>query len=275
MIKHSSGRRYQFTGKILGTIIGGFMGPLGIPFGLAIGALVDHVFQERRRWNQLLSLFTVVDNPKKQMTSDERRTLVLDHLSYQDALAAAAAPLISLRLLKSGFMHMDSIRKETDTVFGRRVGQISGQLADYLLEYKDHVEQALILPALGLLNDRLLPEHIQQLAVLLSCSDTAATLEEIWEYIEADDESADKHENEQAAGDTSNSGSVMDAATAYRILGLSPRADERQIREAYRRLAVQFHPDAVAGFDEERQQQSADAFHRIHSAYELLRSMRA
>lgn len=253
------------------------MGPLGIPFGFAIGALIDHVLQERRRWNQLLSLFTVVYNPKKQMIPADRRNLILDQLSYQDALAAAAAPLISLRLLKSGFMHMDSIRKEIEELFGRRVAQISVQLVDYFLEHKDHVEQTSILPTLELLNERILPEHVQQLAVVLSCSDAAATLEEIWEYIETDDDTADKHEGDQTSGDpgSSGSGSVMNAATAYRILGLSPRADERQIREAYRRLAVQFHPDAVAGFDEERQQQSADAFHRIHSAYELLRALRA
>jgi len=52
-------------------------------------------------------------------------------------------------------------------------------------------------------------------------------------------------------------------ADYYRILGISPIADEKQIRAAYRRLARQYHPDAGPG-------SSAETFRAVQDAYELL-----
>ena len=52
-------------------------------------------------------------------------------------------------------------------------------------------------------------------------------------------------------------------ADYYKILGLTPDADEREIRTAYRKMAKKYHPDAGAG-------SSAERFRDIQDAYELL-----
>jgi DnaJ domain len=54
-------------------------------------------------------------------------------------------------------------------------------------------------------------------------------------------------------------------STLYQILGLSPGANEQQIKSAYRTLAKQFHPDANAG-----DEASAEHFKKVHGAYETL-----
>jgi len=51
----------------------------------------------------------------------------------------------------------------------------------------------------------------------------------------------------------------------YRILGVDRKADEKTIKRAYRRLAVQFHPDKNPGDN-----QSEDRFKEINEAYEVL-----
>lgn len=50
----------------------------------------------------------------------------------------------------------------------------------------------------------------------------------------------------------------------YDVLGISPDADEDQIRVAYRRLALRWHPDV------NREPGAADRFGAIQRAYEVL-----
>ena len=54
-------------------------------------------------------------------------------------------------------------------------------------------------------------------------------------------------------------------ADYYEILGVARNADEREIRQAYRRLARQHHPDVNPGDAE-----SAERFKSINAAYEVL-----
>jgi len=49
----------------------------------------------------------------------------------------------------------------------------------------------------------------------------------------------------------------------YKILGISPGADEKEIRTAYRKLARRYHPDTGAGSSEERFREIQDAYNTI------------
>ena len=55
-------------------------------------------------------------------------------------------------------------------------------------------------------------------------------------------------------------------ADYYDILGVSRSADDKEIRQAYRRLARQHHPDVNPGDDAA----AAERFKTINAAYEVL-----
>jgi DnaJ like chaperone protein len=61
---------------------------------------------------------------------------------------------------------------------------------------------------------------------------------------------------------------------AYEVLGVSPNANNDEIRSAYRKLAAQFHPDTVANLGEEFVRVAEEKFKVINRAYDEVRSER-
>ena len=57
---------------------------------------------------------------------------------------------------------------------------------------------------------------------------------------------------------------------SYRLLGLEPEAPLRDIKRAYRALAVQFHPDSLHSPEPHQQEAAENAFLRIREAYEVI-----
>lgn len=56
----------------------------------------------------------------------------------------------------------------------------------------------------------------------------------------------------------------------YAILGVKPTADDEDIRKAYRRAALKYHPDKQAGKSENEKETANAAFKEVSSAYEIL-----
>lgn len=54
---------------------------------------------------------------------------------------------------------------------------------------------------------------------------------------------------------------------AWQILGLDPQADTEQIKQTFRKLAVQFHPDVLSNLDADKRQHAHEAFLKIREAY--------
>ncbi len=60
----------------------------------------------------------------------------------------------------------------------------------------------------------------------------------------------------------------------YQVLGINPTASDDEIKKAYRRLAMKYHPDKVEGMGEEVKKQSEEQFRKINEAYEQLKTAR-
>lgn len=56
----------------------------------------------------------------------------------------------------------------------------------------------------------------------------------------------------------------------YRILGISPEATDEEVKKAYRRMAVKYHPDKVATLGEDVQKAAEEKFKAVSQAYDAI-----
>ena len=71
-------------------------------------------------------------------------------------------------------------------------------------------------------------------------------------------------------------GGAGSSARAYAILGITKDASVDEIKKAYRKLSIEFHPDSVAskGLPEEFTTFAAEKFRAIQEAYEKIKQDR-
>ena len=65
-----------------------------------------------------------------------------------------------------------------------------------------------------------------------------------------------------------------DTNWAYTALEIEPSATDEEVKKAYRRMAMKFHPDKVANAGEEIRQQATEKFRGINEAYEHIKKQR-
>ena len=65
-----------------------------------------------------------------------------------------------------------------------------------------------------------------------------------------------------------------DTNWAYTALEITPSATDEEVKKAYRRMAMKYHPDKVANAGEEIRQQATDKFRVINEAYEHIKQQR-
>ena len=65
-----------------------------------------------------------------------------------------------------------------------------------------------------------------------------------------------------------------DVNWAYTALEISPSASNEELKKAYRRMAMKYHPDKVATAGEEIRQQATEKFRGINEAYEHIKQQR-
>jgi len=64
------------------------------------------------------------------------------------------------------------------------------------------------------------------------------------------------------------------ADSDYKILGIEPSASDDEVKKAYRKMAIAFHPDKVAQMGEEYQKGAKEKFQQIQDAYENIKKKR-
>ena len=65
-----------------------------------------------------------------------------------------------------------------------------------------------------------------------------------------------------------------DRTSAYSILEVSPTASDEEVKTAYRRMAMKYHPDKVASLGADVQKAAEEKFRRIQEAYETVKKER-
>lgn len=65
-----------------------------------------------------------------------------------------------------------------------------------------------------------------------------------------------------------------DVESDYKVLGITKDATEEEVKKAYRRMAIRYHPDKVAQMGEEYQKGAKEKFQKIQEAYENIKKSR-
>lgn len=60
----------------------------------------------------------------------------------------------------------------------------------------------------------------------------------------------------------------------YKVLGVEADATNEEIKKAYRKMAIKFHPDKVSQMGEEYQKGAKEKFQKIQEAYEAIKKRR-
>ena len=67
---------------------------------------------------------------------------------------------------------------------------------------------------------------------------------------------------------------AQDPNWAYQALEISPECTDEEVKKAYRRMAMKYHPDKVASAGEEMRQKATEKFRGINEAYESIKRQR-
>ena len=66
----------------------------------------------------------------------------------------------------------------------------------------------------------------------------------------------------------------QDTDSAYKVLEIESTATDEEIRKAYKRMALKYHPDKVATLGEDVQKAAEEKFKRVQEAYEKIKKER-
>jgi DnaJ like chaperone protein len=246
------------AGKLIGALIGSIAGPLGTLFGGFIGHLFDRAVEERRAAGAflpgmgaaadpvsqaqvnfltcLIGLSIAVANTEgrvRQSQIDAMKAFFRDHFPF----GPADQELIQ-RLIDGMELERDRIDVEALCAYFRGTTSPEGRFL--LLRLLLQIAQA---DREGV--SRAEEEMIRRIAVLLGISDPFYR---------------------QARAETGRG-----AGRAYEILGVSPEAGAEQIKAAYRKMAMENHPDRVASLGPELVKVAEEKFKTIQEAYDQVR----
>lgn len=65
-----------------------------------------------------------------------------------------------------------------------------------------------------------------------------------------------------------------DTNSDYKILEIEPSASDEEVKKAYRKMAVKFHPDKVAALGDDVQRAANEKFQKVQEAYENIKKQR-
>ena len=67
---------------------------------------------------------------------------------------------------------------------------------------------------------------------------------------------------------------VPDTDSAYTILEIEPGASDEEVKKAYRRMALKYHPDRVNHLGEDFKKAADEKFKKVKEAYEMIKKQR-
>ena len=67
---------------------------------------------------------------------------------------------------------------------------------------------------------------------------------------------------------------VAETNSAYKILEINPDASDEEVKKAYRKMAMKYHPDKVSYLGKDVQKAANDKFRKVNEAYQTIKKER-
>ncbi len=250
------------------TWIGGFLGwitlgPIGGLIGAVIGSLIGSDDGEGYSASRLFS-------------SDDGHTAEGNRNSFLMSLLVLASYIIRAdgRIMHS---EMELVRQWLRANFGEVAVKQGDQILRRLFEaskqqgeerYRQSIKDACLQIAMNMeYSERLqllnFLTMIAQADGLVDASEIDA-LKDVAQWMQMPEEEVDTMLNLEKD----------DLESAYRVLGVSPDATDDEVRRAYRRLALEHHPDRVAALGDDVRKAAEKKFQEINAAKERIWKVR-
>jgi DnaJ like chaperone protein len=67
---------------------------------------------------------------------------------------------------------------------------------------------------------------------------------------------------------------IPETDSSYKILEIDPSSSDEEIKKAYRKMAMKYHPDKVSHLGDDIRKAADDKFARVNEAYEKIKKER-
>lgn len=236
-------------GKWIGAGIGwAFIGPIGALIGLAVGATFDRASEN-------------TSQTKNESRYNKRNDFITSLL-----VLAAAVMKADQRILKS---ELEFVKKFLINNFGQDTATDAtlllrdlltknipvNQICDQIKMYMDYHARVQLLHFLYGIAQA--DGHVSE--------DEVIKIQEIAYFLDISSEDISSIKNMF----------YKDLNSAYKILGINQNATIQEIKKAYRKKAIEYHPDKVEHLGEDIRKGAEEKFKKVNEAYEQLKKERA
>lgn len=247
--------RLNLAGKVIGTVVGLSAGVFGAVFGLLIGALVDEAVRFARDRTSLARLIEHQPAPGDEDPLPLDVALVV--LVAAVRTGSEAPPEQAPGLGHDGIATVVARIAEICSLTPRRTTELT-HIAEEARSLAVHTTSAA-------LADRLRPrlgseQRVSVVDLLLSLGAAPVRVRTVAERFAVSDEDYRAARARWRRLD----------AQACAVLGVDAHSSLEDIKRTYRTLAIQFHPDALIGLDDEQKRQAEEAYLRVQDAYRTI-----